>query len=204
MKGKNAKILLVEDSPSLAVVYEEYLLEQGYGVQHVATGEAALQAIDADLPEAILLDLQLPDMNGMEILREVRGRALPTPVIVITAHGSVDIAVEVMQEGAVDFIEKPFGADRLLVTLENALKRQNLEEVVDLYRRDHFHGFVGGSLAMQSVYQIISSAAASKARYSSPARAAPARRCAPAPYTTRARGAASPSSRSTARPFRET
>ncbi len=163
MKGTGKKILLVEDSPSLSVVYREYLREQEYQVVHVDTGEAALEAIAADLFDAILLDLQLPDMNGMDILNEVNTRALPTAVIVITAHGSVDIAVEVMQAGAFDFIEKPFTADRLFVTLENALKRQGLEEIVDLYRRDHFHEFVGASLPMQSVYQIINSAAASKA-----------------------------------------
>ena len=163
MKGTGKKILLVEDSPSLSVVYREYLREQEYQVVHVDTGEAALEAIAADLFDAILLDLQLPDMNGMDILNEVNTRALPTAVIVITAHGSVDIAVEVMQAGAFDFVEKPFTADRLFVTLENALKRQGLEEIVDLYRRDHFHEFVGASLPMQSVYQIINSAAASKA-----------------------------------------
>ena len=163
MKGTGKKILLVEDSPSLSVVYREYLREQEYQVVHVDTGKAALEAIAADLFDAILLDLQLPDMNGMDILNEVNTRALPTAVIVITAHGSVDIAVEVMQAGAFDFVEKPFTADRLFVTLENALKRQGLEEIVDLYRRDHFHEFVGASLPMQSVYQIINSAAASKA-----------------------------------------
>jgi len=163
MKGTATKILLVEDSPSLAVVYQEYLREQDYQVVHVDTGKAALEAIEADIPDAILLDLQLPDMNGRDILNEVNSRALPTAIIVITAHGSVDVAVEVMQAGAFDFIEKPFSADRLFITLENALKRQDLEEVVDLYRRDHFHGFVGASLPMQSVYQIISSASSSKA-----------------------------------------
>ncbi len=163
MQGTGTKVLLVEDSPSLAVVYKEYLREQDYQVVHVDTGKAALEAIDTDIPDAILLDLQLPDMNGMDILGEVKTRALPTAVIVITAHGSVDVAVEVMQAGAFDFVEKPFTADRLIVTLENALKRQDLEEIVDLYRRDHFHEFVGASLPMQSVYQIISSAAASKA-----------------------------------------
>jgi two-component system repressor protein LuxO len=163
MKGTGKKILLVEDSPSLSVVYREYLREQEYQVVHVDTGEAALEAIAADLFDAILLDLQLPDMNGMDILNEVNTRALPTAVIVITAHGSVDIAVEVMQGGAFDFVEKPFTADRLFVTLEYALTRQGLEEIVDLYRRDHFHEFVGASLPMQSVYQIINSAAASKA-----------------------------------------
>jgi len=163
MKGTGTKILLVEDSPSLAVVYQEYLREQDYQVVHVDTGKAALEAIATDIPDAILLDLQLPDMNGKDILDEVSARALPTAVIVITAHGSVDVAVEVMQAGAFDFVEKPFTADRLFVTLDNALKRQDLEEIVDLYRRDHFHEFVGASLPMQSVYQIISSAATSKA-----------------------------------------
>jgi DNA-binding NtrC family response regulator len=163
MKGSGIKILLVEDSPSLSVVYQEYLREQDYQVVHVDTGKAALEAIAAEIPDAILLDLQLPDMNGKDILDEVSARALPTAVIVITAHGSVDIAVEVMQAGAFDFVEKPFTADRLFVTLDNALKRQDLEEIVDLYRRDHFHEFVGASLPMQSVYQIISSAATSKA-----------------------------------------
>ena len=163
MKGTGTKILLVEDSPSLSVVYQEYLREQDYQVEHVETGKAALEAIAADIPDAILLDLQLPDMNGKDILEEVHARALPTAVIVITAHGSVDVAVDVMQSGAFDFVEKPFTKDRLFVTLENALKRQDLEEIVDLYRRDHFHEFVGASLSMQSVYQIISSAAASKA-----------------------------------------
>ena len=163
MKGTGTKILLVEDSPSLAVVYQEYLREQDYQVVHVDTGKAALEAIAAEIPDAILLDLQLPDMNGRDILDEVNARALPTAVIVITAHGSVDVAVEVMQAGAFDFVEKPFTADRLFVTLDNALKRQDLEEIVDLYRRDHFHEFVGASLPMQSVYQIISSAATSKA-----------------------------------------
>ena len=163
MKGSGIKILLVEDSPSLSVVYQEYLREQDYQVVHVDTGKAALEAIAAEIPDAILLDLQLPDMNGKDILDEVNARALPTAVIVITAHGSVDIAVDVMQAGAFDFVEKPFTADRLFVTLENALKRQDLEEIVELYRRDHFHEFVGSSLPMQSVYQIISSAAGSKA-----------------------------------------
>ena len=163
MTGTGKKVLLVEDSASLAVVYQEYLREQDYQVVHVDTGKAALEAIASDIPDAILLDLQLPDMNGKNILDEVNARGLPTAVIVITAHGSVDVAVEIMQSGAFDFIEKPFTADRLFVTLENALKRQNLEEIVDLYRRDRFHGFVGAALSMQSVYQIISSASSSNA-----------------------------------------
>jgi DNA-binding NtrC family response regulator len=157
------RILLVEDEQAIAAVYREYLNGRPYRITEATTGQQAIEAIEEHIPDAILLDLQLPDMNGRKILEYVTARALPTAVIVITGHGSVDVAVEIMQAGAFDFIEKPFTADRLVVTLDNALKRQNLEEVVDLFRRDHFHGFVGSSLAMQSVYQIICSAASSKA-----------------------------------------
>jgi len=157
------RILLVEDEPAIAAVYREYLNGRHYRITEAITGQQAIEAIEEHIPDAILLDLQLPDMNGRKILEYVKARALPTAVIVITGHGSVDVAVEIMQAGAFDFIEKPFTADRLVVTLENTLKRQNLEEVVDLFRRDHFHGFVGASLPMQSVYQVIANAASSKA-----------------------------------------
>jgi len=163
MSEKTANVLLVEDSQSLATAYMQYLAKQPYQVTHVITGREALEAIDNQVPNAVLLDLELPDMNGREILEHIRKQAIPAAVIVITAHGSVDVAVEVMRSGAVDFIEKPFSADRLAVTLKNALRRQNLEEFVDMHRRDHFHGFVGSSLSMQTVYHIIDSAAASKA-----------------------------------------
>ena len=156
-------VLLVEDSLSLATAYMEYLAKLPYNVTHVTTGGEALEIIDSQAPNAVLLDLELPDMNGREILEHIREQAIPTAVIVITAHGSVDVAVDVMRAGAVDFIEKPFTADRLVVTLKNALRRQNLEEFVDMHRREHFHGFVGASLPMQTVYHIIDSAAASKA-----------------------------------------
>ncbi|MHA1537615.1 MAG: sigma-54-dependent transcriptional regulator, partial [Alphaproteobacteria bacterium] len=89
------------------------------------------------------------------------------PVIVITAHGSVKIAVETMREGAYDFLVKPFTQERLLVTLGNALRHQALVSEVAGYRKafdqDEFCGLIGGSLAMQAVYRTIESAAASNA-----------------------------------------
>jgi len=163
MNKVQADVLLVEDSMSLATAYMEYLAKQPCNITHIMTGQEALEAIDAQAPNVVLLDLELPDINGREILEHIREQAIPTAVIIITSHGSVDIAVDVMRAGAVDFLEKPFTADRLNVTLENALRRQNLEEFVDLHRREHFHGFVGASLPMQTVYHIIDSAASSKA-----------------------------------------
>ncbi len=160
-------VLLVEDTPSIARVYMEYLRKEPLEVEHVETGGAAVKAIEKRTPEGILLDLVLPDMDGLDILRDVVGKGLPTGVVVITAHGSVSNAVEAMRAGAFDFLVKPFTSERLLVTLQNALERQRLARIVETYKedfgRDEYFGFTGASLPMQGVYRMIEAAAPSKA-----------------------------------------
>jgi len=167
MAEARAQILLVEDNPPMARVCREYLRNEPYQVIHVDSGQAAIAALDTHQPEAILLDLKLPDMDGMEILRRVRAARRGCAVVIITAYGSIDAAVEAMREGAYDFIIKPFSADRLIYTLRNALERQRLSTIVASYRegrrRDRYFGFIGSSLAVQEVYQIIDSAAPSAA-----------------------------------------
>ena len=162
-----ADILLVEDSPSLATVYQSYLQKDHHQVQVAATGGAALACLEQDVPDIVLLDLQLPDMSGMDVLKSIHERGLACSVIIITAHGSVDIAVEAMRYGAADFISKPFDAARLRVTLDNVLDKRQLTHMVEDYqktfKRDRFHSFIGSSLAMQAVFRIIESAAPSKA-----------------------------------------
>jgi len=151
----------------LARVYQEYLKNQPYEVVHVDTGKKALAEIARVPPDAMVLDLHLPDMNGIEVLKQVHDKQLPIASVVVTANGSVNVAVEAMRQGAVDFIVKPFNADRLVVTLRNALERQRLTEIVQTYReeidRSQYFGFVGSSLAMQAIYRTIDSAAGSKA-----------------------------------------
>jgi len=159
--------LLVEDTPSLARVYTEYLKKAAFAVTAVETGAAALDILRDAPPEVVLLDLQLPDINGMEILKYVSGQQIPTAVVIITAHASVNVAVEAMRYGAYDFVVKPFTADRLMVTVRNAVERLRLAQIVDTYAeelaRSRFHGFIGSSLSMQGVYRIIDSAASSRA-----------------------------------------
>jgi len=163
----NPRILIVEDSAALAEVYAGYLRDEPYVVTRVGDGASAMADLDHSPPQALLLDLKLPDMDGMDILKYVHLQQMPTSVVIITGHGSVDIAVDAMRYGAFDFIEKPFNAKRLTVTLRNALDRQNLTALVDSikedFQREHYHGFIGGSLPMQAVYRIIDSAAPSKA-----------------------------------------
>ena len=160
-------ILLIEDSPSLAAVYREYLRPAGYEVTLFDHGKPALAWLGSHTPDAVLLDLNLPDMDGLEVLREITRSGASTEVLIITAHGSVDVAVEAIRAGASDFLEKPFDAGRLRTSLANVLaKHALLKQVEDIRRtmtRDRYQGFIGGSLAMQAVYQIIDNAAPSKA-----------------------------------------
>lgn len=162
----SGSLLLVEDTPSLARLYDQYLKDEDLAVTVVGTGKEALQAITEGPPDAILLDLKLPDMDGLDILKEVQTRELPCEVVVITAHGSINVAVEAMRAGAYDFLVKPFNAERLLVTVRNAVKHRSLSAIVEKMQfsaRDSYCGFIGSSLAMQAVYRTIDAAAASKA-----------------------------------------
>ncbi|MDM5126098.1 sigma-54-dependent transcriptional regulator [Aeromonas salmonicida] len=167
MAESKPRVLLVEDTRSLAVVYEQYLAQDGYEVLLADCGQQALVQLLTSPPPVVLLDLELPDMSGMDILQQITEQQLPCSVVVITAHGSVDVAVEAMRLGAFDFLTKPFDGKRLCATARNALKHQQLSSLVAQYRenfeRSSFAGFIGASMPMQAVYRIIESAAPSKA-----------------------------------------
>jgi two-component system repressor protein LuxO len=148
-------VLLIEDSPTLALVYKDYLKSLKCHVEHRESGQEGLDYINNSSPSLILLDLQLPDMDGMEILKYIQQQQYLCTVIIITSHGSVSLAVDTMNYGAFDFLEKPFDAQRLRVTVQNALERQKLSDEVDFYRsdfqRDRYHDYIGASLAMQAI-----------------------------------------------------
>ncbi len=167
MSRAPSSLLLVEDSDSLAAVYQAYLAKEPVSMLRVSTGNEAMQQLKQRPPEVMLLDLKLPDMSGMEVLQWLVNEGIPTAVIIITAHGSIDFAVDAMRLGVVDFLEKPFDAQRLKVTVNNALKIYQLQGMVEDYqveaKRRTFHGFVGGSLPMQRVYRMIEAVAPSKA-----------------------------------------
>jgi two-component system repressor protein LuxO len=167
MASEPADVLIVEDSMSLGSIYRGYLREESYRVSHVPEGASAMARLERDPPDALLLDLQLPDMDGMDILRHIHERRMPIAVVVITGHGSVDKAVDAMRYGAFDFVEKPVSQKRLIVTLRNAVEKVRMRDFVDRltddFRREGYHGFLGSSLPMQAVYRIIDSAAPSRA-----------------------------------------
>jgi len=161
------RILLVEDSESLALVYKEYLRGDNYDVTYTNSGLESQNLLSKKEFDIVLLDLQLPDIHGSDVLKYIQQEKIASTVIVITAHGSVDTAVDIMRLGAFDFITKPFNANRLLVTITNAIKNRELSKLVNNYKhnfeRERYHGFIGKSLSMQAVYRMIESAAPSNA-----------------------------------------
>ena len=162
-----ARILLVEDTPTQAEIAKAMLRQFGHEMRHAETAGAALAMALEWQPEAILVDLILPDFSGIELMRRLRAAGVDATCIVLTAHGSVNTAVEAMREGATDFLLKPYAPARLRVTLDNALEKRSLRQALDTAQtalgRERFHGFIGASPVMQAAYRTIESVAASKA-----------------------------------------
>ncbi|MFW1064839.1 sigma-54-dependent transcriptional regulator [Vibrio parahaemolyticus] len=161
------RVLLVEDSTSLAILYKQYVKDEPYDIFHVETGRDAIQFIERSKPQLIILDLKLPDMSGEDVLDWINQNDIPTSVIIATAHGSVDLAVNLIQKGAEDFLEKPINADRLKTSVALHLKRAKLENLVEniqsTFDRHNYHGFIGSSLPMQAVYKTIDAVAPTSA-----------------------------------------
>jgi len=162
------KLLIVEDALSLATVYGHHLSKAGMDSAHVETGKEALTRLRKGGFSVVLLDLQLPDMNGLDVLATIREEQLPVTVVVVTSSGSIKTAVEAMQAGAYDFLVKPVAEERLVTTAKNALERETMAEVVaDVAKATNpaklHHGFVGSSLAMTAVFRMIESVARSNA-----------------------------------------
>lgn len=160
-------VLVIEDSPSLARTYQGFLKHAGYEADIAETAAAAGEKLNASAPDLVLLDLQLPDGDGMEILKNAQDRPDAPPVVVITANASMNAAIDAMRAGALDFLAKPFDKARLLVTVESALERSSLRKVVSKRTSAapvsrHMH-FIGESRVMRAVYQTIEAVASSDA-----------------------------------------
>ncbi len=162
-----ARVLIVEDTPSQAELLRALLVGLGHDLKIAATAGDAFELAKTWQPHAILLDLDLPDYPGTELMRRLRADGTDSAVVVITANASLSTAVDAMREGAVDFLVKPFNKARLTVTLSNCLEKRSLavelREVRQKLDRTHFFNFIGASQTMQAVYRTIELVASSKA-----------------------------------------
>lgn len=157
-------ILVVEDDPDIAMVLSDRLLAMGHEVMAVGDGQAALNVLEQAEPGLVLLDLNLPKIGGMEVLKHARKSRPDLPVIVMTAHGTILKAVEAMKEGATDFITKPFDNGYLGLVVGKALERRDLKHDVAVLRSEldsRFDMLVASSPKMDGVILTARKAASS-------------------------------------------
>ncbi len=126
MFSEQATFLVIDDEPSVADLLYENLVEEGYNCITAPTGEDALRRLSRSSFDMILLDLKLPGISGMDVLREATSTYPETAVIVITASGDAQTAVEAMKIGAVDYITKPFELERINSSIETALRKMSI------------------------------------------------------------------------------
>ncbi len=160
-------ILIIDDEEVLQDVLTVLLRREGHQTQSAFSGEEGLEMLDRDEVDLVLLDLMLPGMHGMAVLREIRRRHPDTVVVVITAFSSIESAIEAMREGAFHYIPKPFKNEEVLLTLRKGLEQRRLTTEnrslrEQLRQRFGFDNIIGKGKPMQQVYELIQLAAPAK------------------------------------------
>lgn len=153
-------VLLVEDTASLALVYQSVLSRAGFRVSAATSLAEARARCQERAPALVLLDLQLPDGDGLDLLENLRRDAPGSRVIVITANGSINRAVQAMRAGAFDFLVKPFDDARLIGAVQNALATSPPAEdaaALEAGEDAGFQGFIGRSAPMAEIYRMVRS-----------------------------------------------
>lgn len=168
VENKDVRILVVDDDPMLADALRQNLVEEGFSVDIAPTGAEAIELFDQGGHHLAICDLQLPDIDGLEVMRHIKDARPTTEVIVVTGHGSVQRAVEATKAGAFYFVEKPFDLDKLQPLIDKALERRQLvAETASMRRqlstRAEYSNIIGASKAMQTIYETIESVAKSDA-----------------------------------------
>ncbi len=154
------RILVVDDEKLIRLSLQQSLTSSGYQVFTVSSGEEGIETYNKELPDLVLLDLKLPGINGIDVLKKIKEIDENALVIMITGHGMVKTAVQVMKLGAYDFIEKPFEVEQLKILLKNAIEANKLKREVqrlkwEQKKRYGFDNIIGTSKAMQDVFKLM-------------------------------------------------
>lgn len=161
MMNQPLRVLLVEDDPHVRLGCEQAMLLAGIAVDSVGSAEEAQRLLVPDFPGIVVTDMRLPGQDGMALLRWVRERDADLPVIIITGHGDITLAVEAMRAGAYDFMQKPFSTHDLVDVVRRALEKRDLVFEVESLRRRLVHQddlesrLIGRSPQMQRVRRLI-------------------------------------------------
>src|SRR4051795_2936735 len=163
---RSQRILIVEDEDKLRRVLQLQLKSLGYEIDDAATAEQGLfSAANADL---VITDLRLPGMDGIAFVKQMQAQGIQAPVIVMTAHGSVEVAVEAMKLGATDFLQKPFSLDHLTAIVQKVMAVQSLRDENQRLReqldtRYQFDNVIGRSAAMREIFHTVERVAPTRA-----------------------------------------
>jgi two-component system nitrogen regulation response regulator NtrX len=157
-----SRILVIDDEAAIRDSLKMILEYEDYGFLGASSGQEGLALVQRDRPDLVLLDIKMPGMDGMEVLRKLRALDDTLPVVMISGHGTTSTAVDAIKSGAIDFLDKPLSSERVIVTLQNVLKQQELrQENREL------------KLAMESRYEIIGESPALRTVLEAVKRAAP-------------------------------
>jgi DNA-binding NtrC family response regulator len=158
--GRAATILIVEDDAAMRMMLREALEEDGYTVEAVGGGRAGIERVKQGGVDLVISDVKMPDLDGLDMLREIKA-VTPSPhVITITAFGSIDTAIRAVKLGAFDYITKPFDVDQLILSVQKALDERSLRSELarlrdEVQRSYRWGNIIGKSAAMQSMFALI-------------------------------------------------
>ncbi|MBI2876189.1 MAG: sigma-54-dependent Fis family transcriptional regulator, partial [Candidatus Tectomicrobia bacterium] len=161
------QILVIDDEAEMRRLLGKVLSKEGYAVQTSLSGTDALKRVERTPFDIVVTDLKMRGMDGIEVLRTIKRTSPETTVVLMTAFGSIDSAIQAMKEGAYHYITKPFKMEGLLILLRRALEERQLQrEVLSLRQevqgRYRFSNILGKSRAMQAVFELIRKVSASK------------------------------------------
>lgn len=161
-RSNQGTVLVVDDEKSIRDSVRMVLEYEGYRVLEASSGDEALAAVRRSSPHSVILDIKMPEMDGLEVLSSMRERGYEMPVIVVTGHGDIDTAIEATKKGAFDFFEKPLQRERMLLSLRNALESYRLQQESGTLRSQPDE-LIGTSAVMRALRETIAKAAPANA-----------------------------------------
>ncbi|HEX2731971.1 MAG TPA: sigma-54 dependent transcriptional regulator [Polyangiaceae bacterium] len=154
------RVLVADDEENIRLVLKTLLKRNGYQVETASSGEQALQLIDSFGPDVVITDVRMPKMGGLDLLGTLRAKNNPATVIVMSAYGNVDQAIEAMKAGAYDYLQKPFKPDEVVLALRKAeerelLRRENQALRQEIQKEHRFEDILAKSASMQGIFRTI-------------------------------------------------
>ncbi len=164
----SGRILVIDDEEFITMTVKKHLEKEGCDVWTASSGEKAIEIFKSEMPDVVLLDLNMPGIGGIETMQAMRSIHQDAVVIIITSHGDIETAVSSIKSGAHDFVEKPFAPDRITMIIKKALETVNLKREVSYLREEKYDAYsfkniVGESQAMKDIKELAQKVASSDA-----------------------------------------